>query len=167
MQLAHLIMFLFLIFYMYLLCMCTCVPWSICEGLRKLVGVSSLLLPCGSQGLNSGSQTWQQASSPADPFAIRDYFFKKLQCYGLHACFPHPKFTGWNFLMWWYLEIESLGYGLGQKAGALLIKINAFYKETWMSSCFLSHSESKKQNLVYEPESEPSLYILYIGSVCS
>lgn len=38
-------------------------PWHMCGDLRAPGGSGSLLLPCGSQGLNSGCRPWQQVSA--------------------------------------------------------------------------------------------------------
>jgi hypothetical protein len=46
--------------------MYVCIPvdvsvrWFTCSGQRTICGANSLLSPCGSRGLNSGPQAWQQ-----------------------------------------------------------------------------------------------------------
>lgn len=51
------------------ICVCALAHYrSIHEGLRRqLMGVHSLLLPCGSRVLNSGSQAWWKVPLPTKP----------------------------------------------------------------------------------------------------
>lgn len=43
------------------------------EARGQLLGVGSLLLLCGTQGLNSATQTWQQMPLPAQPSHTAEY----------------------------------------------------------------------------------------------
>lgn len=52
---------------------CACHRGSM-EVIRQCVGVHYLLLPCGSQVLNSGYQAWLQTPLPTRPFHL-PYFF--------------------------------------------------------------------------------------------
>lgn len=42
-------------------------PWQACGSQKGTCGSCSLLLPCGTQGSNTGHQAWQQATLPAEP----------------------------------------------------------------------------------------------------
>lgn len=56
--------------YVYMhVCMCICMLISqcMCGSQKTTLGVTSGLLPCGSQGFNLGHQVWQQVPLPAEP----------------------------------------------------------------------------------------------------
>lgn len=48
-------------------CVCVLISQCMCGSQKATLGVTSLLLPCGPQGLDSGHQAWPQVPLPAEP----------------------------------------------------------------------------------------------------
>lgn len=58
---------IFLYYLLLLICTCVLISQCMCAIRKATLGVTSLLLPCGPQGLDSGHQTWPQVPVPAKP----------------------------------------------------------------------------------------------------